>query len=356
VLNYAEKEIGASSEQRIVQLKPSTIVNDRSVIAGFIGAGNFTKSVLFPNLKKISDLSLKGLCTASGMSGSETGKKEGFEFATTERAQILSNKEINTVFITTRHDTHADLVIESLKAGKHVFVEKPLAMSPAELSAIQEACESNSRILMVGFNRRFSPHTSLIRKFFEKRSTPMAITYRINAGMIPKGTWIQDGEAGGGRIIGEVCHFVDFCSSVIGCSPSQVQATCIETDNTSIVGEDSLTIALKYPDGSIASIFYVALGSADLPKERCEFFSDGSVAVMENFEKSTCMGKLGKKSLKGKQEKGFSEELTTFVDSIKNGSTHPIPLSSLFSTTAATFAILESLKTGLKQSIPSFDL
>jgi predicted dehydrogenase len=344
VLTYSEKEMGIVSDARTIQLKTSRRKSGEEVVAGFIGAGNFTKGVLFPNLKRVEGVRLKGLCTVSGMSSAETGKKEGFEFATTDQARILEDKDINAIFITTRHDTHSKLVVDALDAGKHVFVEKPLAMSAEELALIQAAVEKSPNVLMVGFNRRFSPHAGFIRNYFNGRTSPMAISYRVNAGSVQKGVWVQDQETGGGRIIGEVCHFIDFCSFIIGSSPGKIHAACIETNNAALVAEDSVTIAIKYPDGSVASIFYVALGSIDLPKERCEIFADGSVAVLENFEKTVCMGKRGKKALRGKQAKGFGEELSAFVKAVRVGEPSPIAFESLYQTSKATFAVVESIR------------
>ena len=197
---------------------------------------------------------------------------------------------------------------------------------------------------MVGFNRRFSPHAELIKDYFAKRTSPMMITYRINAGIIPPDVWIQDPEVGGGRIIGEACHFVDFASAIIGSNVAEVSATCVNTDNAQLIAEDNVSINLKYTDGSVANIIYVAVGSPDLAKERCEIYADESVAVMDDFRSTVCMGKRGKKKLKGKQAKGFAEEIGAFLDSIKNGEPSPISVESLINTTEVTFAVLESLR------------
>jgi polar amino acid transport system substrate-binding protein len=285
------------------------------------------------------------------MAAAETARKAGFEYAATDFQQLLDDKEINAVIIATRHDTHAKFAIQALSAGKHVHVEKPLALTPEELTEIKKATERNHGILSVGFNRRFSPHAALIKNYFQGRSTPMTVAYRVNAGSIPKNNWVQDKEAGGGRIIGEVCHFIDFASFVIGSSPMAVHASCIKTANTAITAEDSCVITLNYDDGSIASIVYVALGSAELEKERCEIFADNSSAIMENFTKTVCSGRRGKKSLKGKQDKGFDNELAAFVNAVKSGGPPPIPAASLFETTAATFAALASIKSGTRQEI-----
>jgi polar amino acid transport system substrate-binding protein len=345
---------------------------------GFIGAGNFIKAVLFPELKKMPEINLKTLCTATGMNAGETARKENFDIASTDYESMLKDESINTVFVTTQHNTHTKFICESLEAGKHVFVEKPLAINEEQLAKLKLVVESlsgspkgvslsssdeadssspdlnlNSKnlnsggcpILMAGFNRRFSPHADLLKKYFSKRTSPIFMTYRINAGIIPPDVWIQDPEIGGGRIIGEGCHFVDFCSHIIGQNVVEVQAQCVSTDNAGLIAEDNVSINLKYADGSVANILYVALGSADIAKERCEIFANESVAVMEDFCKTACSGKLGKEKLAGKQAKGFAQELEAFFTSIKNGSEAPIPFDSLINTTEVGFAVLKALQT-----------
>lgn len=346
---------GIENNQRVLHLngrKSPLIKGSPSAVSiGFIGAGNFTKSVLLPNLKKQSGIRLRGMCTATGMNAAETGKKEGFEFATTDYEQLLDDSEINTVFITTQHNSHAHFVKAALEAGKHVFVEKPLCLTPEDLHDISEIYRSkitkseSAPQLMVGFNRRFSPHAKLIKNYFRDRRTPMMVNYRVNAGIIPPDVWVQDPEVGGGRIVGEVCHFIDFASFVIGSEPVAVQAMCVNTANASLVAEDNVSISMKYKDGSVAQIFYVAVGATDLAKEYCEVYADESTAVMDNFCSTVCMGKRGKKKLKGKQAKGFAEEISAFLDSIKTGGPSPIAFESLVDTTACTFAVLESLRT-----------
>ena len=204
-------------------------------------------------------------------------------------------------------------------------------------------------LLMVGYNRRFSPHARMIRDYFQDRRTPMMVNYRVNAGIIPPDVWIQDPVVGGGRIIGEVCHFIDFASFVIDSGPVEVQAMGVDTTNASLVAEDNVSISIKYRDGSVAQILYVAVGATDLAKEYCEVFADESTAVMDNFCSTVCMGKRGKKKLKGKQAKGFAEEINAFLDGIQQRGPAPIAFESLVDAAACTFAVLESLRT--RQSI-----
>ena len=344
VLRYSEV-IDRQPAATIQCNSPKTTVPEAPVI-GFIGCGNFTKGVLLPALKKCDAVRWRGLCTASGMNCGETAQKEGFEIATTDVDAILKDEQINTVFITTRHDTHAEYVCRALQAGKHVFVEKPLAIHPEELTEIQTACANHPGRVMVGFNRRFSPHAVLLKKYFADRTSPMLISYRVNAGIVPKDSWLQDPDTGGGRLIGEGCHFIDFCTFLIGKKVTAVQAMCFGTANAAITAEDNISCNLLYEDGSVANLIYVAVGSGELAKERCEIHADSSSAIMDNFCLTTCSGKLGERRLKTSQQKGFVEELTHFLEAIRHDGPAPIPPQELFNTTEAAFAILRSLRSG----------
>lgn len=342
VISYQERALDSSSRLQL-PVKTTVAAVDK-VGVGFIGAGNFTKGVLFPQLHDIDAMLFTGLCTATGMNAAETGKKHGFKYATTDYRKLLDDKETDVVFVTTRHDSHARFIAEALQAGKHVFTEKPLAIDGTQLDLVKKAVTTSGKILMTGFNRRFSPHTALVKKYFSMRSTPMMISYRINAGAIPKDVWIQNQETGGGRIIGEVCHFVDLASYLIGAEPVSVMAASIRTKNAAIVDEDTCSIVLTYADGSLANISYIALGTAEVAKERCEVFCSESVAVIDDFVHTSCRGKLGSNQLKSKQDKGFKAELRSFFDAVKHGGEFPIPLVSQFMTTEVTFKIRESLR------------
>jgi predicted dehydrogenase/threonine dehydrogenase-like Zn-dependent dehydrogenase len=358
VLTYGEQPVEIKAGARQIRVKDAAASGTARIEAGFIGAGNFTKAVLLPALKKQPDVHLNTLCTATGMNAGQTAEKEGFACATTDFQVVLDNEQINTVFVTTRHNSHARFVTAALAAGKHVFVEKPLCLTPEDLQTIHQTFHKSPPtpdsstltphsppILMVGFNRRFSPHAAFIRDYFQGRQTPMMVNYRINAGIIPPDVWVQDPEVGGGRIVGEVCHFIDFASFVIGTDPVEVQAMCVDSTNAALKAEDNVTIAVKYGDGSVAQICYVAVGPSDLAKEYCEVFADESAAVMDNFCTTRCMGRRGKKRLKGSQKKGFSEEIAAFLEAVQTGAPPPIPFESLALTTACTFAAKESLRT-----------
>ena len=347
VINYPLPE-GESVFKRSLQInspQEKNVADKGDLSAGFIGCGNFTKSVLLPGLKKLPGVNIKTLCTATGMSCAETAKKEGFEVATTDYKELLNDAAIDAVFVTTQHNSHSKFVCETLEVKKAVFVEKPLAINQEQLNQIETAYQKQSdSFVMAGFNRRFSPHAKLIKEYFADRRGPMTLHYRVNAGIIPPDIWIQDLEVGGGRIVGEACHFIDFAGFVVGSRAVEVQAMCVNTDNAQLVAEDNVSIAIKYDDGSIANILYVAVGSPDLEKEYCEIFADESVAILNDYRSTRCFGKLGKSALKGKQSKGFAEELTAFATAVKSGNPSPITFESLVETTRITFAVREALR------------
>lgn len=344
VLEYGKKGSLEKGKADTLVLEKKN-VPESAMNIGFIGAGNFAKSVLFPTLRKMRDVNLIGLCDASGMNASETAKKESFQYATTDYRKIIEDKSINTVFVATPHNMHPKFVAEALKAGKHVSTEKPLAISMEGLKEVKEACRDNEGVLLVGFNRRFSSHAKLLSEYFSRRKTPAFLTYRINAGEIPAEHWIQDTAVGGGRIIGEGCHFVDFASYVIGKKPVEVQAFCAMDDKKAGSTEDNVSFNILYEDGSLANILYTAVGSPDMPKERCEIHAAGSSALMEDFSSTQCFGKLGNKALKGKQDKGFRRELEALKNSIIKGGKAPIEITSLFATTKITLAVIEAFRT-----------
>ncbi|WP_457594126.1 bi-domain-containing oxidoreductase [Hydrogenimonas sp.] len=327
-------------ENRSVKIGEKTVTANH-INVGLIGAGNFTKSVILPNLKKAGGYDLVGLCTATGVSAHGTGEKHGFKYITTDVDEIFANAEINTVFITTRHDKHAPNVIKAIEAKKHCFVEKPLCIKEEELEAIKAAYDGTT-ILQVGFNRRFSP---LIRKMKETvGDTPMSVTYRINAGIIPKNVWIQDPDVGGGRIVGEVCHFIDTCSYLIGSDVAEVYASCIHKNDQSIPDEDNVSIVLTYKNGSTATINYYAYGDSGMPKEYVELFANGISMQMNDFRELTIYEKGNRhKSKSANQDKGFVDEFKAFKEAVQRGKP-AIAFDSLYNTTKTTFKILESLK------------
>ncbi len=368
VLEYEGEDLAAKNAriERRVDFEPRSTLNTRKPVGtdkvgvSFIGCGNFAKAVLLPTLKKTQGATFRGICTASGMSCGVTGQKEGFAFAATDQGEVLKDQGTDLVVVTTRHDLHAEQIAAALAAGKYVFCEKPLCINEGQLEdflAAKSAEDKDATELrdlshvMVGFNRRFSPHAKMLKEYFAKRTVPLVLQYRVNAGAIPKNVWIQDPQVGGGRMVGEGCHFIDFMRFVVGAPVVKVQAMCIQTANAAETPEDSVSVNLQFADGSVGVLTYLALGDTALPKERCEILGEGSTAVMENFCTTVCTGKLGKRTLKGRQQKGFAEEVQAMVDAVKAGGPAPIPFEEIESVTRATFAVQRALKSGAAEGV-----
>jgi len=326
------------SETNSIQF--STKVKSASKInIGFIGAGSFAQASLLPHLRNL-DVNLVNVCTTDGLASSNVARKFGFQKFTTKPEEILNDLEINVVFIATRHDSHTKYVIEALKSGKKVFVEKPLAINYDELKEIIEL-QVEEKFLLVGFNRRFAKSIIDIKNYFP--SGPFNFLYRVNAGRLPLEHWTQ-WEEQGGRIIGEVCHFVDTLSFICNSHPKQVFAHSISFKQGFNKEEDTLSILLKFLDGSIGTIIYQANADSTIPKEYLEVSALQKSAILHNFEKVDFYtgGKVKSKKYFGK---GHKEEVESFINAIKNGNASPIELKSLYLTTLTTFAIIESLRT-----------
>jgi len=344
ILKY-KNEINLDEHKSVQRTNKAIGVKDVNI--GLIGAGNFTKSVILPNIQKVGGYNLVGLCTATGVSAEGTGKKYNFKYITTDSDEIFKNSEINSVFITTQHNHHANRVLDSIKYQKHCFVEKPLCIYEEELEAIKESYTGSS-ILQVGFNRRFAP---MIEKMKKELSGNVSINYRINAGIIPKDVWIQDREIGGGRIIGEVCHFIDTCSYLIGSEVQSVYATTIQKENQSIPDEDNVNIVLNYKNGSTATIGYYAYGDSTMPKEYIEAFGSGVSMEMHDFrELLIYSGAKVKKEKSLNQDKGFINEFKAFKEAVKTG-TPAISFNSIYNTTKTTFKILDSIRSGKVEDV-----
>jgi predicted dehydrogenase len=318
-----------------------------AVRVSFIGAGGYAKGVLLP-LFKAEGAQFRSIATASGVSAREVGGKFGFQSAVSSADEIIDDAETNLVVIATRHASHAEFAERALQRGRHVFVEKPLAVDDDQLNQVLNAAASSSGQLMVGFNRRFSPLAIAAKEFFAANAeTPLSINYRINAGRVPPGYWIND-EAEGGRIIGEVCHFVDLMHFLTGSLTTRVYAEAIASRNADVTNEDSVFITLRFADGSNGSIAYLAEGSSAMPKERIEIFGGGKSFVIEDFESATAYdGSREKKTKLREKDKGQKNEVSTVCAVVRDGKAAPIALEDLATTTRATFRILESLQTGV---------
>jgi len=321
-------------------------VNRKSQIVnlGVLGAGLFANSVLLPAIKKVNGIQLIGIASSGGLHAQHTGKKFGFQYATSSDDEIVNDPNINTVAILTRHDSHTELVVKALKAGKHVFVEKPLAINSKQLEQITKALKSNLQSLIsVGYNRRFAPLAESLQSQISSLQSPCHIHYRVNAGYLAPDHWTQDPNIGGGRIIGEACHFVDFITFLVGAPPVSVTAHALPDNGK--YREDNVSMTFTFPDGSIGVVDYLANGDKSFPKERVEVFCGGMVAVLDDFV-SLQITKDGKKNEeRGAQDKGWVKEIAAFVESIQKGSGPPIPYEQLITVTKSTFAAVESLRT-----------
>ncbi|MCX7861887.1 MAG: bi-domain-containing oxidoreductase [Bacteroidales bacterium] len=322
-----------------ITLSSSTTTKETSVNVGFIGAGSFAQNTLLPYVKKTANLI--GVATNHGNTAYYVGKKFGFKFATTDINEILNNHEINCIFIATRHNSHAELVIKSLQANKHVFVEKPLCLTIDELNNIKKVYQNyTDKILMVGFNRRFSP---FVRKIVEQLSPlqKKAILIRVNAGYIPTDHWIQDPNIGGGRIIGETCHFIDTAMVLAQSFIQRVYATAIPSAQNIM---DTVNITLEFINGSVANIQYLANGNKRIPKEYIEVYADGNSYIINDFKKLTIATNSLKNIKLSGQDKGHKQEIETFIHGIINGN-HPLPFDYIENVMMATFAVIDSIKT-----------
>ena len=334
------------------QIQPSVFIRAKAaktgtVKIGFIGAGSFAQSYLLPNIVKQSGAELVGVATANGHTARTVAEKFGFRLATGDYHEIISDDDINTIFIATRHDLHGQLVIEALKAGKHVFVEKPLTLKPEELEEIKNLYHSKSKIqnstiplLMVGFNRRFAPLIQRIKEAFQQG--PLAVTYRINAGFIPKDHWIQDEKVGGGRIVGEVCHFTDLIMYLVNHLPVSLAAFAMNDGQGT---NDTLTVNLNFKDGSVASVNYFANGNKALPKEYLEVHGHGLSAQLYDFKSLDIYGKKKKSFKLMGQDKGHADEVRAFIKAVKDGASAPIPFEQVYMASLLPFKIIESLRT-----------
>ncbi|WP_019026745.1 bi-domain-containing oxidoreductase [Colwellia piezophila] len=339
----------ASRHETTIKLNSVANYEGNEPVVGFIGAGNYASRVLIPAFKE-AGAKLHCISTSGGINGAIHGEKAGFTEATTDTQSMIENQAINTIAIVTRHNSHAYFVQEALKAGKNVFVEKPLAITSEELAEVKSAYEKAIEAdkppkLMVGFNRRFSPHIQKMKTLLDPIKEPKSFIMTMNAGCIPADHWTQDNEVGGGRIIGEACHFIDLMRYLAGSEITSVQARRMGDTNTVEVTEDKAAIILGFADGSFGTIHYFANGAASFPKERIEVFTAGKVLQLDNFVKLKGFGWKGFKKMNlWKQDKGQKLCSKLFLDSIKNGTASPISAEEIFEVARISIDIAEQLR------------
>ncbi len=308
-----------------------------TVNVGLIGGGGFAKGIILPNLKRLDRVNIKAVATATGKSAADIAGQYGCEYATTDYNKILNDEDINLVIVATRHGLHAPITIEALKQDKNIHVEKPLALNMEELKAIVEAESHSQGRLMVGFNRRFAPQAIKAKERFSNRKTPLMIHYRVNAGYVSRDHWVHDPVEGGGRIIGEVCHFIDFLQFLTGAEPKMVYATKVAT-GANVIAEDNVSITIDFADGSTGSILYTALGDKSLPKEYIEIFGGGKAMSIRNFRTG--------KGFSLSQDKGHYGEFRAFIEAVLDQNPSPISVRELVLATVVSFKIHESLTSG----------
>ena len=326
--------------------RPTAVAAAESVAIGLLGAGSFATSTLLPTIKRVGGVTLVGVCAANGSHSQYVAKKFGFHYSATDEDRLIGDLAINTVVVATRHHLHARQVLAALKSGKHVFCEKPLCLNEDELREIVRVYEDQQSVckplLIVGFNRRFAPLALRLKSFLRGIHEPLALHYRVNAGLIPADHWLNDPEQGGGRVIGEVCHFVDFLTFLVGATPTEVQAHNLA--NPGKYSNDNVVSSLRFADGSQGTISYLANGDKSYSKERVEVFGGGAVAVLEDFRRLELVSRGRKqvfRSLFG-QDKGHRGEWEAFVAALRTGRDSPLPLAEIVTTMLATFALEES--------------
>lgn len=347
VINYdTEREVERSVVNPSSKFKVQNSKSAGVVRVGWIGAGDYARHMLLPHFKE-AGAEFSSIATASGVSARDVGTRYGFGRFVSGADEVLSDESINLVVIATRHDTHAALAQRALERGLNVFLEKPLALDDASLDSLVEAASNSSGLLAVGFNRRFSPHARAAKEFFREVRAPLSILYRVNAGRIPRAHWTQDPREGGGRVVGEVCHFVDFMQFMTGAPVERVYAEPVTTSDREAVAEDSVFVTLKFADGSNGTIAYLAEGDRALRKERVEIFGGGRSFVLDDYRAASAYrdGRETTTRLRA-QDKGQRDELRALFDALRRGGPAPTTLAELANTTRATFRILDSLRAG----------
>lgn len=338
ILRYPEK----ANRSSVVSVNNNSFTKRNGVMA-IVGAGNFTQMTMLPILKKVG-VALKYIVSANGFSGTSLAKKYGIGNSSTDLNTVLSDEDVDTIIITTRHNLHADMVIRSLQAGKNVFVEKPLALNEKELDAISEAYQTSNATLTVGFNRRFAPFSEKIASSLDGQS-PINIIATMNAGAIPADVWVHDMNTGGGRIIGEACHFIDLLSFFVGSKVKSVFMSGMGVNPTANC--DNAIITLKYENGSQGVINYFANGSKAYSKERIEIYSQDRTYVIDNWRKLTAFGVKGMKNDSSKIDKGHFNQFMEFNRRIKQGGDALISFEEIYNTTKVSFAAIKSLQSGM---------
>jgi predicted dehydrogenase/threonine dehydrogenase-like Zn-dependent dehydrogenase len=333
----------------------STAHTNGKLQCGVLGAGNFARMVLLPAIRDSGRFEISKICSAKGVSAEHAARAFDAQSASCDEKDVLFDPAIETVFSLTRHNLHAEHVIRAIESRKHIFVEKPLCLTVQELEAIEKALEdagAGAPLLMVGFNRRFSPAIKIVREHFARVESPLTISIRFNAGAIPPDHWTQQPEEGGGRILGEACHAIDLATCLCNSPPMRVYAESIG-GAPNATSDDQCFITLRHANGSVSSIAYLAGGDTACPKERVEVFGGGRTALLDDFNVITTYAGGKSKTTRMRKQKGHREEIQRFADAIKNGGDAPIAWADIRAVTLASILAVQSLRDGLPMAIPS---
>lgn len=351
LIEYPEKKLQEleSRKSQMIEKEPQTKIE--KLYIGCIGAGNFAQSYLLPLLKKNPHVNLKIVVDSSSIVAKRSANKFDFSFASTDANEILDSKDIDAIFISTRHDSHASLVLESLKRGKKVYVEKPLAIDENQLLEIDKIMKKSPNLfLMVGYNRRFSHAIKLIKNLFYEIDEPLILTYRINAGLLPKEHWIKD-PSQGGRIIGEGCHFIDTMRFIASSNVKLVYANSLSLNKLNYKNRDNISVIIQFEDGSIGTLSYFETGDPSFSKEHLEVYGGQKAAILNDFQYLEISNLKKRKRYKLDGRKGHKEEIEETINSMLKDKGSPISYDCIFNTTKTTFSIIKSLETGLPQSL-----
>lgn len=343
LLNYSQAASKTRASKKLaVSSKP---VAKHKIGLGVLGAGNFARHTLLPALKGVRTVELVGIASAGGRAAADLAQRYGFRYAASDPAELLADKQVDALAVLTRHHLHASQTLAGLKVGKHVFCEKPLALHEAELARIERAlAQKNAPQLTVGFNRRFAPLAQELAGFLAGRSQPLAAHFRVNAGPLPGGHWLQDPAQGGGRLLGEGCHFIDFLIFLAGQAPLAVSAAAL--GELGGQPQDNLQVTLRFADGSLGTLSYLSNGDRAVSKERLEVFCGGDVAVLDDFRRLELTRGGNTRRLRSGGDKGHAAIWAAFAASLQAGGPPPIPYEHIFSGARAGFAALRALETG----------
>ncbi len=347
LLTYGDEEI--PEENRVPNLKAPTVrVKPGEILAlGVLGAGNYAQSTFLPVINKVGGVAPVGIVSASGTTAHHAAQRFGFGFAASDPSAVIEDPAINMIAILTRHNLHTSQILEAFEAGKNVYCEKPLAIDKEQLDQIKEAVQKEDQpLLMLGFNRRFAPLAKKMKSFVDKRQEPLVAHYRVNANVLPPDHWLIDPEVGGGRIIGEACHFIDFLTFLVGENPIEVTTNGLPDQGK--YREDNVVMNFTFPDGSIGIVSYLANGDKSYPKEYLDVFCGGRIAVLDDWRKLKLISKGRHKVARHllSQDKGHKNAWLAFQDAVMGKNPPPIPYDQLLGVSEAAFSAVESLRTG----------